>query len=1269
METDDQGPPNPMLQQLIGTYINMRNADGEPDLDSEDEEEVLGVESAILELGDRLKAVQSEYGSYPTNGEWNADEPCVKIKKCLYELAGIMHSEASRFNKQYMTTYDAAGKAGRRLLRTRKFLTSHLTTAMNMIVTIALLPGMDVSLSCLALKVLQLMWSSILDPDNPLVSDPLGLGTLRITLDEVSGFNSDRVVALATNTAPLTGAAAMQRALATSLLRHCVRDVDTCYKLIEDPDHMKALLWRLRGYYFGAAKPSPRRGAKKAALRQNTTQTHMTTSSTTSASVSAPAVQPAPSRSATAPTTSQDRIVLPIRRNTAAVAHGASEAPASAPTDNRRSRSQVDDTDAAPLPSGRPARRRSGLASRLRQVTEVVQDGTLFPKGCDSSAPPPQSLREVDTLGILHLLSGVASYHEVLAPALQTDTLDVLMLLIDRTHRAVYPEELVMAAYNSLSGLLVQKRFAYQFVDANGVEQVVNDSLATLEHQSTEAALLQAQCYTIQQVSKGVSILERFTAAHQSTAPRVVQCCVKMLRHPMKEHRQEAAKILADVLSVPIFLHAFDEKPEAILALINAADAESREIRQSETSGLEAALCHAFATYVKAHLVLATASLWPASPKLGKALCRAVHKALPLSQFENIFNFLSQPLTTVQSKPNGPDKKVRIETRPPGAATGLSLLTKTRLSAVSRLEENDLLRILLKMLGQSIRHPYQTEAMVIEPVLSLLEILCCVPFLHSSVVTCYLEDTASRCGLGLLLEAATEEFDYNDEKNPQLLNLKALNCIRMLVTPATFDDRTCSNYNEIWQLFRINNGVKTVLEALGHKSTQYGDMTRHVAARILLNMCALPSLRNVLEKMDVPKLLVGILHEGPAGEATEAYFEHFKQTAQLVVASVTSGGQDHWDLPDMDHALKRLEKSAIVQNTDIDFSQGEMLQVIQSYLQQVGMRRSAELLKKEAKLANQLQTQQQKGLRPLHDLSDIVKGFLRKQHMECQNPISTLPTFSLRKGTQPALRAAAAGDSRNESSNVAVRLRQRALGHKTKMHACHDRRLKHNHVKTMLLTRGHSQSRLLSVAFSNDGEEMFIGLSSGGVVRYNVLDPNEGYENEIQINETGEDITGLRMSALSDLSAVWTDNVVTVHKLGGETRIAEEAMITQPSYRAGVFGNEDPNMMVLTSSGETKCSVFDLTSNQVVQEYMDKDRSLDNDYNLAVTNAYDNVLLSDSILYDLRTSPASNPIYRYDKFCENSRGIFSTTQNEVVIDKEVCTPPPHPIPSAPHCTP
>eukprot|EP01061_Rhynchopus_euleeides_P018556 TRINITY_DN30710_c0_g1_i2.p1 TRINITY_DN30710_c0_g1~~TRINITY_DN30710_c0_g1_i2.p1 ORF type:complete len:1073 (+),score=354.00 TRINITY_DN30710_c0_g1_i2:410-3220(+) len=774
----------------------------------------------------------------------------------------------------------------------------------------------------------------------------------------------------------------------------------------------------------------------------------------------------------------------------------------------------------------------------------------------------------------------------------------------------------------------------------------------------SNAAVVQGQFCALLQFTKITSALERFASAHPDGVPKLVHLLTTSLRGPCKVHRRESALLLSECCKIPLCLQVFDENPENLAALVNAADDSSRGTDCSK--GVEASFCMAFSAYVKAHILIATSVLWPASPKLGKALCRSVHKALPIGMVENIVTYLEQPLAVIQQRAHGPDKKVSADIRSPGCTTGLSVLTRSRLSAVDRIESLGTVQIVLRILRAALRW---TAVETLEPALRLLETLCSIPFLHTTVAKCDLDESPVVSGLGLLLEVTTEDWDeFQKGDLPRHVNAIALGCIRRVVTPAVYDETSRADSDDIWQLFRINNGVRTVLNALHETAPTVGAYMRCTAARILLAMAPHPTLRNMLAKLGVPKLLLDILHDGASSSEPCQHFDVFKQAATLAVTLLTSGtpagaqGASTWEVvPEMDSALKRLEKSIIVQGADIDFSQRELLEIVQGYLASAGLTRSAEALRREAKLGQQGSAAQggvaSSGLRPLHQLPDIVKGFLRKQHMECKNPISTLPAFSLRKGMQPALRAATS-DRRPACSNVALRIRQRMMCHNTKGHGHYDRRLIYSHLKPMVLRRGHTHAQITSMQFDRTGENVFLGLSSGMVIQCMTHNAVEKDTAEFQVREDPEPVTGMRLSGLNDRGVIWSESMLSVHRFGsrGEDGISES--IFTLDGRAAVFGNYKPGLLAVTSAGEAKASLYSLDTQQTVATFSDKDRLLDNELNLACTDALDQMLLSDSILYDVRQGGAS-PVYRYDKFTHNSRGIFAPSQNEVIIDKEV----------------
>ena len=1178
----------------------------------EDEGEMIIIEDQLTKLCDKLKDASDGNGPNPNLWQDNVQKEMIPV---LIEVAAILENENDRFTSRYNKNLDPGGLDAGRLARIRRHFLSYHVEFAQLLATIAVQENVNITLSTVTCFVWRSLYTSSLDPNKTISEDPHKLGYVRVSFEELGqGLNVKRIIELAANEKNnLSEEEQMQRSVATSVLNIAARECDMS-ELKDRAGWIKLLLNRLNYLWLGSTK-SPRRTPGKC--------------------------QRSDTKRASSPGTlggrpvSDSKISLTVRR------------PASQNTPAKRNRDadQVSDPTTTQQIKRKKAPKKAPPPPQRPTYTKTIEGGLLFPTGVHEKSPKERTIKELDTVAILQVVCTFGYLQEIVAPVIQSGLVDILLFILDSEEAS---EELVISAQILLTALLTHKKFALIFVESGGVEQVLNCSSKAFE--TDHAVILQLQCDIVQGVCKVPSVLERLASTHVAITPLLVQFCTQLLKTSLIELQREAGNVLADILRLPCVLNAFDDQ-KALSTLISSVDRQNTNC----ASGLEAALCSALFSYLASHLLLNTAQLWPHSKRLGKGMCKAIYKTLPIRDIASVLSHLEQQLGSVLANENGPDKRAETsasQIMPPGEATGLTLLTRNRLPVVMEIEKLTAIPVILRLLRAACRW---SGLDTLEPALSLLEVLCAIPHVRWSIASCQVEEVGVTCGLGLLLEVASQVHELQSESHsnqslPKLINLKALNCVRMILNPPPSGSSAedLRRYDDLWQLFRSNNGLRIILQML-NESGLFAHQVRLHVSRILLSMCGHPTLKIMLTSLGMPRRLLNLVHEAEqskAGEDTErdALISLFGKCSALVVriltgADVCSSTQSF--LNDMDHAICRLEKSVVVDSTDIDFNEKELSQIILSYLRSVGLKKTAAMLKIESKLGNKKSSRKTP---PLHSLSDIVGSFLKQQHLSCSNPISTLPTFSLRKGTQPALRATKA--QRPKCTNVAARFKQALFENtRTRHRAVFDRKLMYSQFKPLVLTRGDHTYIITSVGFSQNGERALVGSGNGVVAEFPTSNP---FEVLVEHDISNESVLGIRSTPLHNLYALWFEDKISLHDCDDLARVRFDL----PGFRSALFGNVNKSILVATSSGRCSAALVDLETKRLTMQWEDKDRRTDNECNLACTSACDSIVLSDAVLYDIRKS-ADSPIHRYDKLIQHSRGIFSQSQNEVIIDKEV----------------
>eukprot|EP00756_Hemistasia_phaeocysticola_P061775 Hpha_TRINITY_DN5184_c0_g1::TRINITY_DN5184_c0_g1_i1::g.192959::m.192959/K11789/VPRBP, DCAF1; HIV-1 Vpr-binding protein len=927
-------------------------------------------------------------------------------------------------------------------------------------------------------------------------------------------------------------------------------------------------------------------------------------------------------------------------------------------------------------PSPEPAR------GRPDEPLPLLSCGVLFPHGNYATRELPTNLPvriyELERVALIQLLCCLASTPECLAPVLQYNTVEALIELMGTrselfSFTAVQsPPPHSLLAFTALSILSVHKKFALSLAEHRGVEVVHSAiSRAVADKKPAEAYFAGA---ILSQMCHHPSVMERLCAATsvggdaEAVVAPLLESCAHLLRWESSELRRVSGSALQNLLQTPTVLYAFERLPgggSGLPLLVTALQECLQEAEDTDTADAKHSclfLGHAFDSFLRSHLLCDTASLWPSSRRLGRGILRAVHRRLPCDAVSSVLRHLELSVETLHTKPHGPDHRGAAAAGEGlgRGANGCSLLTRERFRAAVRMQEAGGVELCLRLLIATRQWmlPNSTEV-----ALDVLGVLAAVPWLRLQIARYSYDGVGS---LAVLLTLCTgEDYIHEGLSVPHQVISKSLSVLRTLMTPADVDDQSSADQSVIWQLFRRDDGVRVMLhvlrtgggtwsvsptgQAVGHNPL--GDRNRQLVCRTLLAMTRQPVLKQMLQRLQVPQLLSDLqqgAHSGPGREDYELFLRDSKELCRAL--TVREGAAEADELPDVsDHAVRRMERMAVVNRANYQYSQKELASVVGDWLERAGLHKSANMVRDEAKIRQPSGsgTGRDTARQPLHKLETLVTGFLRQQHGECPRAVGLLPRFSLRKGAQPALRAARHQVVSAGMNNVAVRQFQNRLGIG---HRCRgvpsrqlDRRLVHSRYRGFTLATAESVTDIGSVGFIKDGETVVVGGSSGSLVSYGARPPHHSTSDDIY---DGEPITGVETSLLCPLVQLWSQEKVTVRHEDSMMHVKLEMQAC-----AGRFSRVNEAIIVSTPASHNGAALWDLSTGICVQELADDGRSEENPFNVACLNADDSMVLSNAVLWDLRQG--NRPVHRFDKLEAYSRGVFAPSQNEIVIDKEV----------------
>eukprot|EP01134_Creolimax_fragrantissima_P000052 CFRG0052T1 len=158
-------------------------------------------------------------------------------------------------------------------------------------------------------------------------------------------------------------------------------------------------------------------------------------------------------------------------------------------------------------------------------------------------------------------------------------------------------------------------------------------------------------------------------------------------------------------------------------------------------------------------------------------------------------------------------------------------------------------------------------------------------------------------------------------------------------------------------LVRERNGIKTLRSLLHCRAPLvHADEIRTLACCALLGLSENQEVKQILGKLQISNELSELMHE-PVVQDNSATHAEFTFLATEIIARVTGKQARAIQSEAAGHMLSKIEKTAIVENTEVSFSNNELLYLIYDHLVSCGFKDTANQLTREAGLPNLPQLQ------------------------------------------------------------------------------------------------------------------------------------------------------------------------------------------------------------------------------------------------------------------------------------------------------------------------
>ena len=370
---------------------------------------------------------------------------------------------------------------------------------------------------------------------------------------------------------------------------------------------------------------------------------------------------------------------------------------------------------------------------------------TFTPSPRPDAPPTPPAPGSVSSGLVLH-----PPLKALLLP-LQVGGTDIILQLLNWKEPIVVIDTLRMA-----SAFLAHKKFANLFIDKEGVHRILQ-----LQHTT---AILDGIGLCLTAIAAVPSVLDRFCQLQsavppaRSLFPSIAALVVEMLERPISELHNVAADFLHYALSVPCFLHHFDQNPANLQALINVLLAIQRQTTpvSTEDKHVAVSILLALRSWFRAHLILACCHLWPKSKRV-RALSRvssSAYHTLPIDGATMSSILMALEGTLLESISGVPHHSHSTAARPANvvqnpvlmasveecaqtaaakkACTACAGLTRLRYSAAVRFMDADGIRSVVGLLPMAFEWQIPD---IIERCMDVLELLTVAPFSRFAVAT------------------------------------------------------------------------------------------------------------------------------------------------------------------------------------------------------------------------------------------------------------------------------------------------------------------------------------------------------------------------------------------------------------------------------------------------------------------------------------------------------------------------------------------------------
>ena len=248
----------------------------------------------------------------------------------------------------------------------------------------------------------------------------------------------------------------------------------------------------------------------------------------------------------------------------------------------------------------------------------------------------------------------------------------------------------------------------------------------------------------------------------------------------------------------------------------------------------------------------------------------------------------------------------------------------------------------------------------VKPALDILAVCAVIPRVQLSLcdnLGVTPEDKNS--GINILLACAEGEVVYDPLVQKAALNVLCHLLCAPIVRPGSIkhsgDKTSCKRrssddvINAIWDNFRSSNGIMMMLQLIQTKTpVKDADNIRALACQALVGLARSSMATQIMSKLPIFNngVLTMLVREPVLSDNLSEHLKFQKHAQELLEKVSGPGSRRNYD--NVDITLDMLHRASVVANTKIRFNNKQLYQLIHEHLMLSGLKKSADMLRREA---------------------------------------------------------------------------------------------------------------------------------------------------------------------------------------------------------------------------------------------------------------------------------------------------------------------------------